>query len=108
MSLLCSRLRLSRLLFVTSPCFLLKVSIGSLSVFTSLLYSGLRLSLLPFCYDSVIFSRFPLFHYLFVTSVLCSRLRQFLLLFTSICFLLVVSIVPLLCLLRQSTISSRF
>src|SRR6218665_546029 len=30
-SLLCFRLRLSRLLFVTSPCVLLKISIGSLS-----------------------------------------------------------------------------
>src|SRR6218665_1840988 len=87
-----SGLRLSRLLFVTSPCFLLKASISSLSVcyVTAVFWASIVSSsvLLRRC---TIFSRFPLFHYLFVTSVLCSRLRLSLLLFvTSLCFLLIV------------------
>src|SRR6218665_246695 len=95
-SLLCSRLRLSRLLFVTSPCFLLKVSISSLSVcyviavfWASTVSSSI---LLRQCRPTT-FSRLPLFHYLVVTSVLCSRLRlSFLLFVTSLCFLLIVSL----------------
>ena len=53
-------------------------------------------------------SRLPLFHYLFVTSVLYPRLRLSLLLFvTSLCFLLVVSIVSLLYVCYVSLLSLR-
>src|SRR6218665_2313979 len=93
MSLLCSRL----LLFVTSLCFLLMVSIVSLSVcYVSALFKASTVSS-SVCFVIIIYafySWFPLFHYLFVTSVLCSRFRLSLLLFaTSLCSLLMVSII---------------
>src|SRR6218665_1414589 len=96
-SLLCPRLRLSLPLLFTSPCFLLKVFIGLLSVccVTVVFWASTGSSsvLLLHC---TISSKFPLFHYLFVTSLLCYRLRLSLLLFaTPLCFLLMVSIVSL-------------
>src|SRR6218665_246662 len=54
----------------------------------------------------VFYSRFPLFHHLLVTSVLCSRLRlSFLLFVTSLCFLLMVSIVSLSVIISRSLLS---
>src|SRR6218665_2950989 len=86
-------------LFVTSPCYLFKVTIGSLSVcyVTALFYASTFSSSVSYvtivsipslqCFHCCIIcllrhytvytisSRFPLFHYLFVTLLLCSMLR---------------------------------
>src|SRR6218665_97865 len=77
-TLLCSMLRQSLPLFLTSLYYLFNVSIVSLSVYHVTILS--------------LSSRFPLFHYLFVTSLLCFLCFD--------CFFL--------CFLRHYSISSRF
>src|SRR6218665_1535084 len=107
-SLLCSGLRLSRLLFVTSPSFLLKVLLfhylfvallEALTVSSSVCYvampstHGFHWFIICLLRHHAISSRLTLFHYLFLTSLLYPRLRLSLpLLFTSPCFLLKVFI----------------
>ena len=95
--LLCSiLLRLTLPLFVMSPYNLFNVCIISLSVcYVTALFEASTVSSSVLLRQFTIFSRLPLFH-LFVTSVLCSRLRLSRLLFvTSSCFLLKVSLDPL-------------
>src|SRR6218665_3784862 len=92
---------MSRLPFVTSQWFLLKVSIGSFIICLLCYCCVLDFDCLFLCFVTslcflLMVSNFPLFHYLFVASVLCSRLRLSHLLFvTALYFLLVVSIVSL-------------
>src|SRR6218665_294104 len=82
-SLVCSRLQLSSLLFVTSLYYFFEVFIVSLSICcVNVLFSAAAVS----------YSKFPLF----ITSLLCSRLRLFHILFvTSLFYLLGDSIISL-------------
>src|SRR6218665_890125 len=70
-SLLCSMFRLSRLLFVTSPWFLLKVSIGSFIICLLCHSCALDFDCLFLCLlrHYAFYSWFPLFHYLLVISL---------------------------------------
>src|SRR6218665_540273 len=91
-SLLCSMLQLFLALFTTSLYYLLNVSIFSLSVcyVSALCFDCLFLCFLRHC---TISSRFPLFHYLFVTPTILSPQGFH-------CFII--------CLLRHQTIYSIF
>jgi|SRR6218665_202773 len=82
-SLVCSRLQLSSLLFVTSQYYFFEVFIVSLNVCcVNALFSAAAVS----------YSKFPMF----ITSLLCSRLRLFHILFvTSLFYLLGDSIISL-------------
>src|SRR6218665_2845353 len=92
-SLLCSGLRLSLTLF----CYVTMLSTHSFHYFIICLllhYSVLGFDCLFLCVlrHYALSSWFPLYHYLFVASLLCSRL-SLLLFVTSLCFILMVSIV---------------
>src|SRR6218665_206990 len=100
-SLLCCNFRMSLPLFLTSQYYLFKVSIVSISVcyVTALFYASTVPTSVKrhylfrvFLRHYTIFSRFPLFYYLLITSLICS------IDFDCLFF----------CLLRQSTISLRF
>src|SRR6218665_1452250 len=113
-SLICSRLQLPSLLFVAPLYYFLGASIFSLSVcyvtmqflqdfhcfiIFLLCHSnvlGFYCSIFCLLRHYTISSRIPLFHYLFVISLLCSQLRLFPLLFvTSLYYLFKVSIISL-------------
>src|SRR6218665_2359357 len=91
-SLVCSRLQLSSLLFVTSLYYFFEVFIVSLSVCcVNALFTA----------AAVFYSRFLMF----LTSLLCSRLRLFhILLVTSLFYIVRAYIVFFICLLRHCTI----
>src|SRR6218665_2432925 len=112
-SLLCSRPRLALPLFVTSVYSLFKIFIVSLPVcyvtilslqcFHCFIIRLLRHRfVLDFdCYficfirHLTISSKYPIFHYLFVTSLICSSLRLSLSLFVTSLFIQAISIAPL-------------
>src|SRR6218665_911540 len=73
-SLACSWLQLSSLLFVTSLYYFFEVFVVSLTVCcVNALFSAAAVS----------YSRFPMFHYLFLMSPLCSRLQLLHILFVT-------------------------
>src|SRR6218665_2709329 len=90
--------------------YLFKVCIVSLSVCyaTILSLQGLHCFIICLLRHHTISSRFPLFHYPFVTSLLCSMLRLCLPLFlTSLFYSRFRPSLPLHILFRRQTISSR-
>ena len=99
-SLPCSRLRFLHLLFVTSENYLLKVSNVSLSVcdVIALFLASAASSSVGYKFTTLYYllKRFPLFHYLFLTPLLCSQLELSPLLFvTSLYYLFMDSVVSL-------------
>src|SRR6218665_2326782 len=77
MTLQCSWLLLFNLLIVTSQYYFFKVSNASLSICDVIaLFSASAVSS-SICCVTIYILKFLLFHYLFIASLLCSRLRLF-------------------------------